>query len=103
MLRDRRRHLLQCDREADLLLNLPDALREQQELAEQMSWLQPQPSCPLHDVQMDERQRMQQSQRSATDQSLQSPYYTAYPSHVDPMVEHQLQREMGLAEVQRAT
>ncbi|KAK0252809.1 hypothetical protein LTR91_013362 [Friedmanniomyces endolithicus] len=89
------------EEEADRLLNLPDALREQQELAEQMSWLESQPSRPLQDAQVDERQRMQQPQRPATDQSLQSPYYSLYPSHVDHMVEHQLQRDMGLAEVQR--
>ncbi|KAK1082914.1 hypothetical protein LTR48_006666 [Friedmanniomyces endolithicus] len=90
------------EEEADRLLNLPDALREQQELAEQMSWLEPQPSRPLHDVQSDERQRMQQPLRPLTDPSLPSPYYSAYPSQVGSMVEHQLQREMGLAEVQRA-
>ncbi|KAK1058357.1 hypothetical protein LTR74_013475 [Friedmanniomyces endolithicus] len=90
------------EEEADRLLNLPDALREQQELAEQMSWLEQQPSRPLHDAQIDERQRMQQPLRPLTDPSLPSPYYSAYPSQVGSMVEHQLQREMALAEVQRA-
>ncbi len=90
------------EEEADRLLNLPDALREQQELAEQMSWLEQQPSRPLHDVQVDERQRMQQPLRPLTDPSLPSPYYSAYPSQVGAMVEHQLQRETGLAEMQRA-
>ncbi|KAK0265759.1 hypothetical protein LTR02_017044 [Friedmanniomyces endolithicus] len=90
------------EEEADRLLNLPDALREQQDLAEQMSWLESQPSRPLHDAQVDERQGMQQSQRPLPDQSLHSPYYSTYPSQVGAMVEHQLQREMGLAEVQRA-
>ncbi|KAK0956466.1 hypothetical protein LTS16_003103 [Friedmanniomyces endolithicus] len=62
------------EEEADRLLNLPDALREQQDLAEQMSWLESQPSRPLHDAQVDERQGMQQSQRPLPDQSLHSPY-----------------------------
>ncbi|KAK0286944.1 hypothetical protein LTR35_004413 [Friedmanniomyces endolithicus] len=90
------------EEEADRLLNLPDTLREQQDLAEQMSWLESQPSRPLYDVQVDERQSMQQPQRLPANESLHSPYYSAYPSQVGAMVEHQLQREMGLAEVQRA-
>ncbi|TKA71577.1 hypothetical protein B0A55_07668 [Friedmanniomyces simplex] len=91
------------EEEADRLLSLPEALREQQELAEQMSWLAQQPSRQLHDSQMDERELVQQPpQQPSTDPRLHSPYYSAYPSHADSMVEHQLQRELASAEVQRA-